>query len=370
MVFEFTDEQLALRDAVRSFASAVSPESAIRKVLETESGYDAQVWGRMADEVGLQGLIIPSEYGGAGAGMVEQAVVLDELGRALYPGPYLSTVLATCAILAAADETTRQDLLPGIASGECIATLAVAEAGGRWDESSVMSTAAPGAHGWSLTGTKQYVTDGLTADLVVIAARTSDGVELFAVRADAPGQTRTPLTVFDLTRRLATVTLDETPGRRLATGPLDPDVFGHVLDLARVATSAEQAGTARAVLDMAVQYAKDRVQFGRAIGSFQAIKHLVADALLDVESAVSAAYYAAWAAADENPELATVAPLAKAFCSDTALKAAELNIQVHGGIAFTWEHSAHLYYRRAKSSAQLWGDAGSHRDLLAARLGL
>jgi alkylation response protein AidB-like acyl-CoA dehydrogenase len=209
------------------------------------------------------------------------------------------------------------------------------------------------------------------ADLLVTTARTPDGVALFAVDPRAGGVTVRPVSAFDLTRRLCDVTFDRSAAMPLAasgTGTA-PRTAEDVLDLVRVLVAAEQVGTAQAALDMAVGYARDRVQFGRAIGSFQAIKHMCADMLLDVESARSAAYYAAWAAADGSPELATAAPLAKAFCADTLLAAASLNMQVHGGICFTWEHPAHLYFRRAKAGTQLWGDSQANRELLVTRLG-
>jgi alkylation response protein AidB-like acyl-CoA dehydrogenase len=230
--------------------------------------------------------------------------------------------------------------------------------------------ASPGKSGWTLQGSKSYVTDGHAADLLVVAAHVGHGVELFAVDGRAPGLHRAGLTGFDPTRRLTELHLDGTPARLLGEQGSGDAVLPRVLDLVRVAMAAEQAGSAVFVLQMAVGYAKERVQFGRAIGSFQAVKHMCADALLDVESARSAAYYAAWTAADRSPELAIVAPLARAFCSDTLLETAATNIQVHGGIAFTWEHPAHLYYRRAKSGAQLWGDSRAHREVLATQIGL
>lgn len=370
MVFDFTAEQEELRRAVSAFLAATSPEPEIRRVMEEPAGYDPEVWRRMADELGLPGLVVPEEYGGSGAGMVELAVVLEEMGRGLYPGPFASTALAALAVLASGDEAAARDLLPGIAAGTTIATLAVAEASGRWSEVGISCAATPTSSGWQLSGFKHYVTDGHVADLYVVAARTDDGIALFAVSGEAAGLTREPVAGFDRTRRLATVGLDDVPARLL--GPLErgSGLLARVLDLARVISAAEQAGGARAVLDMAVEYAKVRIQFGRVIGSFQAIKHMCADALLDVESARSAAYYAAWAAADGSDELPTVAPLAKAFCSDVFFETAAMNIQVHGGIAFTWEYPAHLYYRRAKLDTQLWGDAGSHRDLLATHIGL
>ena len=260
-------------------------------------------------------------------------------------------------------------LLPGLAAGETIATLAVAEAGGSWDAGGVRCTATQVAGGgWRLDGRKRYVPDAHAAGLIVTAARTPDGVvALFAVDRGADGVTVEPLTAFDLTRRLCDVAFDAAAAVPLA----DPDAqpVDEVLDLVGVLVAAEQVGTAQAALDMAVGYARERVQFGRVIGSFQAIKHMCADVLLDVESARSAAYFAAWAAESGPGDLAVAAPLARAFCADTLLAAAALNMQVHGGLCFTWEHPAHLFFRRAKAGALLWGDAQQHRELLVTRLG-
>ena len=337
--------------------------------MEFPDGFDRAVWARMAGELGLPGLAVPLRYGGAGAGPVEAAIVCEETGRVLLPGPLLSTLLAAAAIVRVADDRVAGSLLPGICSGETIATLAVAEAGGSWDEGGVRCAASQVADGgWRLDGRKRFVPDAHAASLIVTAARAPDGtVTLFAVDRGAGGVTVEPLTAFDLTRRLSDVTFDAAPAVPLA----DPggSRLDEVLDLVRVLVAAEQAGTAQAALDMAVGYARERVQFGRAIGSFQAIKHMCADVLLDVESARSAAYFAAWAAASDPGDLAVAAPLARAFCADVALAAASLNMQVHGGLCFTWEHPAHLYFRRAKAGALLWGDAQQHRELLVTRLG-
>lgn len=370
MVFEFSAEHHALRESVRAFARAVSPEPEVRRAMALPDGYDRAVWARMAGELGLPGLAVPQRYGGAGAGPVEAAIVCEETGRFLLPGPLLSTLLAAAAIVRVADESVAGSLLPGISAGETIATLAVAEAGGTWDAGGVHCTATRVAGGgWRLDGRKRYVPDAQAAGLLVIAARTiPDGVvALFAVDRGAGGVTVEPLTAFDLTRRLGDVVLDAAPAVPLADPAAQP--VDEVLDLVRVLVAAEQVGTAQAALDLAVGYARERVQFGRAIGSFQAIKHMCADVLLDVESARSAAYFAAWAAATDPGDLAVAAPLARAFCADAALAAAALNMQVHGGLCFTWEHPAHLFFRRAKAGALLWGDAQQHRELLVTRLG-
>jgi alkylation response protein AidB-like acyl-CoA dehydrogenase len=370
MVFEFTAEHQALRDSVRAFARQVSPEAEVRRMMALPDGYDRATWARMAGELGLPGLAVPQRYGGAGAGLVEAAIVLEETGRFLLPGPLLSTLMAAAAIVHAAEEYVAGSLLPGICAGETIATLALAEAGGSWDADGVGCTATQVAGGgWRLDGRKRYVPDAHAADLLVAAARTvPDGVvALFAVDPGAGGVTVEPLTAFDLTRRLSDVALDAAAAVPLAHPGAQP--VDEVLDLVRVLVAAEQVGTAQAALDMAVGYARERVQFGRAIGSFQAIKHMCADVLLDVESARSAAYFAAWAADSGSGDLPVAAPLARAFCADTLLAAAALNMQVHGGLCFTWEHPAHLFFRRAKAGAQLWGDAQQHRELLVTRLG-
>jgi alkylation response protein AidB-like acyl-CoA dehydrogenase len=370
MAFEFSAEHQALRASVRDFAKAASPEAEVRRVMALPDGYDHAVWARMAGELGLQGIAVPEKHGGAGAGAVEAAIVLEETGRFLLPGPLLSTLLATVAIGHGADDDAASVLLPGIADGRTIATLALAEAEGAWDSSSIRCAATPADDGWRLTGLKRFVPDAHVADVLVTAARTPDGVALFAVDPRDGGVAVDQLTAFDLTRRLCDVTLDAAAAAPLAGPRAGAQTVEEVLDLVRVLVAAEQVGTAQAALDMAVTYARDRVQFGRAIGSFQAIKHMCADMLLDVESARSAAYYAAWAATETSADLATAAPLAKAFCADTLLAAASLNMQVHGGICFTWEHPAHLYFRRAKAGAQLWGDSQANRELLVTRLGL
>ena len=371
MNFAFSDEQEELRNIVRSFLEAKSSEEAVREQMETEKGYDDAVWSQMAEQMGLQSLIIPEEYGGSGYSYVELCVVLEEMGRRLLCAPYFSTVvLAANALLLSGDDAAKKALLPGIASGETSATLALTEANGRWDEAGVEATATQAGDGWTISGEKMFVLDGHTADLIIVAARTGAGVSLFHLNSDAAGLTRTPLSTMDQTRKQAKLTFESTPATLIGTDGGGWAVLSQVLDLTAVALAAEQVGGAQLVLEMAVQYAKDRVQFGRPIGSFQAIKHKCADMLLEVESAKSAAYYAAWCAAEMNDELPSVASLAKAYCSEAYFHAAAENIQIHGGIGFTWEHPAHLYFKRAKSSELLFGDPTYHRELLAQRIGI
>jgi len=371
MQFAFTEEQVQLRSFVRQFLEEKSAEATVRELMETESGYDEAVWAQMAEQLGLQSLIIPEEHGGQGFTWVELIVVLEEMGRALLCAPFFSTaVLATSALLEAGDAEAAGDYLPQIASGELIATVAMTEENGRWDESGVTATATATGDSWTLDGAKHYVLDGHIAALIIVAARTAAGVSLFAVDGDASGLTRTQLATMDQTRKQAKIEMSGTPGRLIGIDGAGWDTMVKVLDRAAVGLAAEQVGGAQMVLDMAVEYAKVRVQFGRPIGSFQAIKHKCADMLLEVESAKSAAYYAAWCAAEDNDELPAMASLAKSYCSEAYFHAASENIQIHGGIGFTWEHPAHLYFKRAKTSELLFGDPTYHRELLAQRIGL
>ena len=314
MNFAFSEEQEELRRIVRQFLDTKSSEAEVRRLMETTEGYDPQVWTQMANELGLQSLIIPEEFGGQGFGYVELTVVLEEMGRRLLCAPYFSTVaLATNTLLHAGDDAAKKEFLPQIASGELIATLAFTEESGKWDESGItMQAVASNGGASTLTGTKMFVLDGHTADLIIVAAKTAEGVSLFTVAGDAAGLTRTPLATMDQTRKQAKLEFDGVEAKPLGTAGQGWTVLERVLDLAVVALAAEQVGGGQFVLDMAVQYAKDRVQFGRPIGSFQAIKHKCADMLLEVESAKSAAYYAGWCASELNDELPSVASLAKA----------------------------------------------------------
>ena len=371
MNFAFSEEQEELRKTVRSFLEQKSSEAEVRRLMETEEGYDQAVWKQMGEQMGLQGLAIPEEYGGSGYSYIELIVVLEEMGRRLLAAPYFSTVaLAANTLLHCGDDAAKKEHLPGIASGETIATLAFTEANGRWDEEGITMQASGSGDSWTLDGEKMFVLDGHIADLILVAAKTGAGTSLFAVQGDASGLTRTPLATMDQTRKQAKLTFSSTPAKLIGTDGQGWQTLSTVLDLAAVALAAEQVGGAQFVLEMAVQYAKDRIQFGRPIGSFQAIKHKCADMLLEVESAKSAAYYAGWCAAEMNDELPSVASLAKAYCSEAYFHAAAENIQIHGGIGFTWEHPAHLYFKRAKSSELLFGDPTYHRELLAQRIGI
>jgi alkylation response protein AidB-like acyl-CoA dehydrogenase len=369
--FAFSEEQEELRRGVRRFLEEKSSEADVRRLMETPEGYDTAVWKQMAEQLGLQGLAIPEEYGGSGYTYVELVVIFEEMGRALLCAPYFSSVaLAANLLLAAGDDGAKKDYLPGIADGTTLATVALAEASGRWDEGGIALEATGSGSSWTLTGEKLYVLDGHLADLILVPARTPAGISVFAVDKGADGLTTTALSTMDQTRKQARVSFESTPARLVGADGTGWAAVSKMLDLAVVALAAEQVGGAQRVLEMAVDYAKVRVQFGRPIGSFQAIKHKCADMLLEVESAKSAAYYAGWAAAEDNDELPVVASLAKSYCSEAYFHATAENIQIHGGIGFTWEHPAHLYFKRAKSSELLFGDPTYHRELLAQRIGI
>jgi alkylation response protein AidB-like acyl-CoA dehydrogenase len=372
-------EQRQLRDSVRRFLAERAPLMRVRELMETADGIDSDVWRQASTQLGLPGIAVPDEYGGAGFSFAEQAIVLEELGAALFTGPYLaSAVLAATALLASDDEEARKDLLPGIAAGKTVATLAFTEDGGSWDPASIRLAAAPDDTGWRLDGHKSFVLDGHTADLIlaVAATGTDEKLSLFAVDAvdavDAgtTGLTRHALPTLDQTRKLARLAFNATPARLVGEPGAARVMLDRTLDVAAIALAAEQLGGAQRALDMAVAYAKVRQQFGRPIGSFQAIKHRCADLLLEVESLRSAVGYAAAAVAAESTEVPVLAPLLKAYASEVYSHVAGENIQIHGGIGFTWEHDAHLYLKRAKASELFLGDVSYHRDRLATRIGL
>jgi len=367
----FDDDQHELRRVVRSFLTAHSTEDDVRRLMATTDGYDPAQWRRMGAELGLQGLAIPEEYGGSGFGHLELGIVFEEMGRALLCAPYLATVaLAAEALLRCDDPAARADLLPGIAAGETVATLALTEDDGHWDERAVTAEAVRAGDGWAITGTKTFVPDGHTADLILVVARTGVGISLFAVRAGAPGLARAPLPTLDQTRKQARLDLAAVPARLIGAEGAAWPVVRRTLAAAAVLLAAEQVGGAARALELAVDYARIRVQYGRPIGSFQGVKHLCADMLTAVESARSAAYEGLWALAADAPDAHLSAALAKAYCSHAYSRVAGDCVQVHGGIGFTWEHPAHLYLKRAKSSEVLFGTASYHRDRLATWLGL
>jgi alkylation response protein AidB-like acyl-CoA dehydrogenase len=371
MILGVSAEQEELRASVRRFLADRVPISAVRELMEAADGGDPAVWKQAGEQLGLQGIAIPEEYGGAGFSFAEQAIVLEELGAALYGGPYLaSAVFAANVLLASGDEAAKNEYLPGIAAGELVATLAFTEEDGSWETGATRLAAAESGDGWRLDGRKSFVLDGHAAELILVVGRTGDGLSLFAVRAGAPGLTRTALPTLDQTRKLARLDFDGVPATLIGAAGAAEFMLAKTLDVAAIAQAAEQLGGAQRVLDFTVAYLKVRHQFGRPIGSFQGLKHRCADLLLEVESLRSAVQYAAAAAAEDSPEVPTVAALVKAYASDVYFHVAAESIQMHGGIGFTWEHDAHLYFKRAKASELFLGDATLHRERLASRIGL
>ncbi|MEU5634782.1 acyl-CoA dehydrogenase family protein [Streptomyces rishiriensis] len=365
-------ELKALRSSVREFLEAKSPEEAVRKIMESESRHDPAVWAQAADQLRLPGLAIPPEYGGDGFGLVELGVVMEEMGRALLCAPFFATVvLAAQALLASGDDEACARHLPGVADGRTTATLAVAEDDGSWDPALITVRARPdGGGGWKLSGRKCFVIDGTTADLVLVVARTVAGPSLFAVDRSATGLSAEPLQTLDPTRAMARLTFDSVPATLVGTDGAGGRVMARVLDVASVALAAEQSGGARRCLEMSAEYARTRHQFGRPIGSFQAVKHKCADMLVQVELAEASSREAARLAAEGAPDVPVAAAVAHACCSRAFMAVAMETIQVHGGIGFTWEHPAHLYFRRAKSSQLLFGGPAVYHERLLDRLGI
>ena len=374
MDFALDEDQIALQGVLRDFLADRSPEAAVRTQLEDAAAYDRDLWDLMAGQLGVCGMAIPEEYGGAGFSFFELGLVLEELGRSLTVSPFFaSCVMAAQLLLALDDESARKDYLPGIAAGSLIASVALAEDSGSWRPDDVTTRAEERDGAWQLTGHKSYIIDGAVAGLLLVIARTGDGPAVFAVDTTsdgAGGLAREPLPTMDQTRKQARVTFDAAPARLLGTVAGAGEAIATMLDRSAIALAAEALGGTGKVLEMSVEYAKIREQFGRPIGSFQAIKHKCASMLVDLESSRSAVYYALWAASTGHPDERVVAPLVKAHCVDAYLHAAGENIQIHGGIGFTWEHPAHLYLKRAKSSQVLLGDSDFHRQQLADRIGI
>ena len=363
MHFAFTPEQEQFRDAVRRFLRDRSPPAEVRRLMDDERGHDPGVWRQMCQELGLGALHVREDRGGQGFSVTELGIAFEEMGRALLCAPYLSSVLTTTAVAEACAPEEAEQIVSGIASGEQLAALALTEANGRWDAGGVELV----ADGSRVSGSKTHVIDGHVADVLIVAARASgstgeEGLSLYVVAADAPGVTRRSLTALDPTRKLAGIDFANVEARCISSDA--GGALRRTLDIACVAIACELAGVAEALLESAVDYAKLRMQFGRAVGSFQAIKHKCADLLLEVELAKSAARYAAEAATEGDPDLPALASLAKAASSDAAMRAARECIQIHGGIGFTWDNDTHLWFKRAKSAEVLFGTPAWHRERL------
>lgn len=394
------DELRLLRRTVRGALDDLSSPTEVRRQMAAERGWDPSTWRRLCGELGLAGLAVPEEYGGSGFTQVELGIVFEEAGRSLLCAPLFATAaLAVPLLLALDDEDARRRLLPGLCAGSVVGTVVTADETGRTlpgtdgvrlveavegaeaveaVEAAEAVEVAQQAGKWSLHGIGGFVVDGAWADLILVPARTGTGLAVFAVEAGAPGLTALPLVTLDPTRRQATLTFDGTPATRLGSGDASA-ALERAFDTARALLAGEQAGGAGRCLDRTVEYAKSRVQFGRPIGGFQAVKQKAADLLIRVESARSAATAAAQAAAHATsggsattgpdlPDLAVVAAVAKAYCSEAYVAVAAEMIQLHGGIGFTWEHDAHLYFKRAWTSAELLGGPVEHIEGLARHL--
>ena len=373
MNFGFNEEQELLRNTARKFFENECPSETVRRLMETPEGINAELWKKLAEQ-GWLGLIYPEQYDGMALGLVDLVVLMEEMGRAVAPGPYFSTVLlGGLAILEAGGEGQKKEWLPKIAAGDKRVTLAWMEPTAQLGPAGVTLTAVEKGGKYTLSGTKLFVHDAHTADALVVAARTrpgagADGVSLFLLPKGTKGLQVTLLPTMDQTRKLCEVACsDVTVGGDALLGAAGSGwaPLARVLDRATVALCAEMCGGAQKVLDMTVEYAKIRQAFGRPIGSYQGVKHRAADMLVDVENSKSITYYAAWALDEGSPEAPLAVSMAKAYVSDAFRRVSAAGIQLHGGIGFTWEHDLHLYFKRAKGSEFTFGDATHHRERVA-----
>ncbi|MDA1310268.1 MAG: acyl-CoA/acyl-ACP dehydrogenase [Proteobacteria bacterium] len=370
MKFSFTEEQDEFRSVLRRFLEDRSPTTEVRRLMATNTGWERERWSQINAELGLTAVAIPEAYGGHGFGVSEHCIVLEEMGRALLCAPYFSsTVLAASAILNAGTEAQKQALLPAIASGETVATLAFTEENGRWDNAGVTMQARADGPGYKLDGVKSFVLDGHSADLIVVLARKpgsagDQGLCLFTVAADAAGLERSLLTSVDETRKLARLNFNGVAAALLGDEGGAAEPMGKTLVQAAICLASEMVGGADRLREDALAYVQMRMQFGRSIASFQVTKHKAADMLTDVELAKSAAYYAAAAFDEGDADIASVASLAKAAASEAYMQTAIHAIQMHGGIGFTWDNDTHLWFKRAKSSEVFLGDPNHHRELM------
>ena len=353
MQFGLNDSQQLLKENARKFFAAECPMASVRRLMETATAHDAALWNKMAEQ-GFLGIIFPEEYDGAGLSMVDLIIFMEEAGRALLPGPYFSTVALAGAVLnEVATPEQKKKYLASICRGEARATVAFLEASASWNSSDLRMTSTNG----KLSGEKLFVTDAAAADFILVAAE--DGVHV--VEAKAPGLRIEPMSGLDMTRPQHSVRFADTPAEKLG----NPNGLCRGLEIATAALVAELVGGMQRTLDMTVEYAKTRKQFGKPIGIFQAVQHQCADMYLETESARSAAYYAAWTLEVGAPDASAAVSIAKLYASDAGRTVGNRGIQIHGGMGFTWENDVHLYYRRAKASETMLGDATFHRERLA-----
>lgn len=380
MNFGFSEEQEMLRESARRFLETECPSTFVREMIEHETAHSTELWKKLA-ELGWLGLLIPSELGGIGGTVLDATVILEEAGKVLLPGPFFATVLlGVPAVRLGGSREQKREILPRVAEGSCIVTLAHLEESGRYDAAGIELNARRRGGDYLLDGEKVFVLDAGVADWIVVAARTQTnrknpeaGVTLFLVDPNAPGLTRSSLKTVDRTRRQANLTFDRVavPAKRVL-GRLHGGwpILRRVLDLATVGICVETVGVGQRAIEMSVAYAKERLQFGKPIGGFQAVKHKCVDMMVSVENARSLSYYAAWAVEERNSQVPQAVAMAKAYCSEMGKNVTSDAIQVHGGIGFTWEHDAHLYYRRAMANEALFGTAPLHREAVAQQLNL
>lgn len=357
-------ERAELAAAVSALLHDECTEQDVRRVMNSDDGFDRELWRKLAAQ-GVTGLLVDTEYGGVGLGALELEAVAEATGAALLPAPFLSSaVLASALIDAAGSDADKQRLLPGLVEGTRVGTVAVTGSRGTWAPEGVAvrasTTEGPDGAAYTLSGNAHYVIHGQVADVIVVVARVNGDFGVFQIAPDADGFERTAATVFDPTVPLSIYTFDATPARRLGTAGWD--AVQRALDLGLVALAGEQVGGTRRIFDITVDYLKTRIQFGRPIGSFQALKHMAADLLVQVESATSAAQHAAAELAAGSEKASGAIGLAGFSCAEAYHTTALSAIQMHGGIAFTWEHPAHLFLRRARTGLQLFGGSGLHRE--------
>lgn len=368
MEFDLTETQKLFQRSARELFARECPPPFVRKAIENGSPYSTHLWEKLVEQ-GWTGLIFAEDVGGLGLGMVELAVAFEEMGRALAPGAFLSTVpLAGSLIDLAKSWEMREDHLQAICAGRLMATVALLEESADWNLDAVRLQATQYGDGLKLSGKKLFVGDAAVADLIITAARAEGGLALAAVERQSPGIGVKPMPSLDATRQLCEVTYNDvavSPANVIARGDRATRALEHGIDTATLAVSAEMVGGMQKVLEACVEYAKTRKQFGKPIGQFQAVQHHCANMLLMTESARSAVYYAAWTM-DAEPESAPLAvSMAKAFASDAYREVGNLGIQVQGGIGFTWDEDLHFYYKRAKASELMFGDAAFHRERIA-----
>lgn len=361
-------ERAQLRAAVRDLLADRCTEADVRRAMESDEGFDRQLWTLLADQ-GVLGMLVDNRYNGLGFGAMELEAVAEETGAALLAAPFISSAVLTVALIdATGTDDDKQRLLPALADGTSVGTVAVTGSSGTWTPEGIDVRVDDRGH---LTGSAHFVTWGQVADVVLVVARGADGIGIYQVAPATAGFERCAANVFDPTVRLSTFTFADTPARRLGSG--DWGAVQQALDFAVIASAGEQVGGARRIFDITVEYLKTRIQFGRPIGSFQALKHMAADLLLDVESATSAAQHAAAAVADpeaaRSDESDGAIALAGFVCAEAYQNVTMAAIQMHGGIGFTWEHPAHLFLRRARTGLQLFGGTRAHRERYLASKG-